>query len=352
MPDPHEIYMHRCIELALLGAEHVAPNPAVGAALVYNGRIIGEGWHHAFGQAHAEVNCISSVAEADRQYIPAATLYVSLEPCAHFGKTPPCSDLVIKNGIRNVVIGCRDPFTEVNGKGIEKLEKAGITVLAGVLEKECIQLNKRFFTFHTKHRPYIILKWAQTADGKIAGGEDARLFISNNYTNRLVHQWRSQEASILVGTETALQDDPSLDNRLWVGNAPVRMVPDLSLRLPQNLQIFNRQQQTVIFNFLKEETDGNLFYCRLIKEENILEQVMNACYRLNLLSILVEGGVRLIQSFIDQNLWDETRIITNEELITGKGLDAPVMTGHQLFKIEKISSDTIRYYKHKQINQQ
>jgi len=351
MLNTDELYMHRCIELALLGAGFVAPNPMVGAVLVYDGRIIGEGHHQKYGQAHAEVNCINSVSDIDRELISVATLYVSLEPCAHFGKTPPCSDLIIKKEIKKVVIGCRDPFVEVNGKGIDKLEKAGIEVVTGILEQECKELNKRFFAFHTKQRPYIILKWARTGNGKIGSDLQERVLISNSHTNRLVHQWRSEEASILIGTNTALLDDPSLDNRLWSGKSSVRMVLDLPLRLPSSLKLFNREQPTIIFNRIKQEEDGNISYYQIQDETHIIQQIVNACFALGLQSILVEGGAKLLQSFIDAGLWDEARVITNEKLVISKGLHAPILQHHHQVKTEKILSDTITYYTNKQINQ-
>jgi diaminohydroxyphosphoribosylaminopyrimidine deaminase/5-amino-6-(5-phosphoribosylamino)uracil reductase len=348
MAGTDESYMHRCIELAKLGMGRVAPNPMVGAVLVYGERIIGEGYHEQYGQAHAEVNCINSVAPADIPLIPDATLYVSLEPCVHFGKTPPCCDLIIEKKIKKVVIGCRDPFEEVNGKGIEKLQKAGVDVVTGILEDVCWQVNKRFFTFHTKQRPYIILKWAQTANGKIGSDLQERLLISNENTNRLVHQWRSEEASILIGTHTALLDDPSLDNRLWSGRSPVRMVLDMPLRLPHSLKLFNRQQTTIIFNRLRQEEDGNILYCQLTDETHIIQQVLAACYKLKLQSILVEGGAKLLQSFINESLWDEARVITNDELMISSGLHAPLLQQHYMIRTEKIFSDTIHYYINKQ----
>lgn len=337
--------MRRCIELALAGLGFTAPNPMVGAVLVYNERIIGEGYHAGYGQAHAEVNCIASVAEEDKQYIPASVLYVSLEPCAHFGKTPPCTDLVIQNRIPKVVIGCRDPFAQVNGKGVAKLENAGIEVLTGVLEQECMELNKRFFTFHTAHRPYVVLKWAQTINGKLGTGTKDRLIITNPETNRKVHKWRSEEASILVGTQTVLLDDPSLDNRLWTGNSPVRLVLDLWLNLPQVLKIYNQQQRTVIFNLQSDEETGNLRYYKLANETGIIPQILTACYELQLQSILVEGGTRLLQSFIDAGIWDEMRVITNDHMSVETGIGAPVFPPMEPLYTEKIISDTIRYYK-------
>jgi len=339
-----ELYMERCIELARLGAGHVAPNPMVGAVLVYNGRIIGEGYHQRYGEAHAEVNCIADVKAADTPLIPQSTLYVSLEPCSHFGKTPPCSDLIIKHRIPKVVIGCRDPFKEVDGKGIEKLKQAGVEVVLGVMENECKELNSRFFTWHTKQRPYIILKWAQTGNGKISSSSNERLFITNEYTNRLVHRWRSEEAGILIGTNTALLDNPELTNRLWNGLSPVRMVIDMDLRLPSSLNIFNGKSRTIIFNATRDEEKEGLLYCRLLREQNIIPQLIMALYRLNIQSVLVEGGMRLLQSFIDENIWDETRKITNRSMVIADGLRAPEPGATLKVKELKLLEDTIEIY--------
>jgi len=317
----------------------------VGSVLVYEDRIIGEGYHRLYGQAHAEVNCINSVAEKDKHLVDKATLYVSLEPCAHFGKTPPCSDLIIAKNIPQVVVGCRDPFEQVNGKGIEKLRAAGIQVVLPVMEQACKQLNKRFFTFHTRQRPYIILKWAATADNRIAAPEGSpRLHISNEYTNRLVHRWRSEEAAILIGTNTALYDNPSLTNRLWTGHHPVRLVIDTQLRLPTTLQVFDGQQKTIVFNHTRQGEQHNLHYYQLPNKEQLVQEVLQAAHRLSIQSILVEGGAQLLQSFINDGLWDEARIITNETLVIGKGLAAPVLSGHLHTHTEKIQNDTIRYF--------
>lgn len=338
--------MQRCLELAKLGTGSVAPNPMVGAVLVYNGRIIGEGWHKQYGEAHAEVNCISSVKEEDREFIARSILYVSLEPCAHFGKTPPCTGLILQHKIPKVVIGCRDPFDEVNGKGIEKLKAAGVEVVlvTGTIEEECKKLNKRFFTFHTKHRPYIILKWAQSRDGIIAAEKGERLFISNEYSNRLVHQWRSEEAGILVGTNTALLDNPELTTRLWPGNSPVRLVVDMDLKLSAALKIFNQQARTIVFNAIKQEEAGSLVYYKMKKEENFVPQILNALSQLKIQSVLVEGGAKLLQSFIDERAWDEARIITNEELIINGGLAAPVLKDAGIISEQKLFSDKIVTY--------
>lgn len=377
-----ELYMQRCLELAKLGAGYVAPNPMVGAVLVFENRIIGEGYHQKYGEAHAEPNCIASVKEEDRSLIPQSTLFVSLEPCAHFGKTPPCADLIVEKKIPKVVIGCRDPFVEVNGKGIEKLKAAGVEVELGVLENECRELNKRFFTFHIQHRPYVILKWAQTLDGKIgphpklppkeegivavqpfpvgrAGG--SRLLISNQHTNRLVHKWRSEEMAIAVGTNTALFDDPELTTRLWPGNNPVRIVVDMDLRLPNSLKLFNSKTPTIVFNTKehnlplqkisgKELQEIGVGYYKVTEDVSLVHQMMNALYRMNIQSVLIEGGSYLLQSFIDEGVWDEARVITNEQLSIGAGLPAPVLKNGSLQSCEQLFSDAVRTYKNTKIN--
>ncbi len=341
----HEYYMARCIELAQKGIGEVAPNPMVGAILVYENRIIGEGYHEKFGNAHAEVNCFNNVLAKDQSLVADAVLYVSLEPCAHFGKTPPCVDLIIAKGVKKVLIGCRDSFKEVNGKGIERLVTAGIEVEVGVLEKECINLNNEFFTFHQKHRPFIILKWAQTADGKIAGLGNERLMISNSITSTKVHQWRSEVVAILIGTNTALKDNPSLDNRLWAGKSPIRMVIDKSLRLPNDLKIFNDIKPTIVFNYLQEGYNGQVQFIQLLKNKSVLLQIIDYCYSNNINSVLVEGGAQLHQSFIDEGIWDEARIIINTMLQIGNGLNAPQLKSVLLYKEETILNDQILYYK-------
>lgn len=344
-----EKYMFRCLELARLGVSYTAPNPMVGAVLVHGGRIIGEGYHQQYGQAHAEVHCINSVAEADRPLIAASTLYVSLEPCAHHGKTPPCADLVIAHQIPKVVVGCRDPFSAVNGKGIDKLQQTGIAVTVGVLEDDCRQLNKRFFIFHTRHRPYIVLKWAQTANGKIAAGGGERLMISNGISNRLVHQWRSEEMAILVGTNTALLDDPELTNRLWSGKSPVRMVVDRHLRLPAHLKLFSGKPPAIIFNTRTHTANPDLsgehtIYYQLTPGEDMIHQVSNACVQLGIQSILVEGGASLLQSFIAAGYWDELRVITNESLYVEGGLNAPQLPACTLLHTDRLLNDRIDYF--------
>ncbi len=351
----HETYMRRCLQLAKLGAGNVAPNPMVGSVLVYESRIIGEGYHRQYGQAHAEVNCINSVKPEDQHLIAHATIYVSLEPCVHFGKTPPCADLIIAKGIRKVVIGCRDPFEEVNGKGIEKLQAAGIEVINGVLEKECHWLNRRFFTYHTRHRPYILLKWAQTANGKMAVEGSERLLISGAVTNRLVHRWRSEESAILVGTRTAMMDNPSLTNRYWSGSNPVRLVVDRLLQLPANAALFSEEAPLVVFNEKQNSvtlttkfpfTAGHHFYYQVSADTDLVEQIVHACYHLRLQSVLVEGGARLLQSFIDTGNWDEARVITNRQLHIAEGLQSPQLAEAVAYKEKELLHDHIQYYIH------
>lgn len=340
-----EQYMQRCLQLAVLGAGNVAPNPMVGAVLVHDSRIIGEGYHQQFGGPHAEVNCMESVAGQDKQFIAHSSLYVSLEPCAHFGKTPPCTDLIIKNKIPRVIIGCSDSFEQVAGNGIKKLQAAGIETQVGVLENECRQLNSRFFTFHEKKRPYIILKWAQSSNGMIASAREGRTIISNEFTNRMVHKWRTEEASILVGTHTARQDDPALTARLWPGNNPLRLVVDADLKLPLHLKLFDGTVKTVVFNFIKHESADNPIYHRLNREENMVEQIVSALYTMNIQSILVEGGAKLLQSFINPGLWDEARIIENGDMMIGEGVHAPVLNNKRLYDKLQLENDSISFFK-------
>lgn len=337
--------MHRCLELAKLGAGNVAPNPMVGAVLVYNDLIIGEGYHQQYGGPHAEVNCINNVSEENVMNIPKSTLYVSLEPCAHFGKTPPCADLIIANKIPSVIIGCKDSYKEVAGKGIEKLKAVGIDVEVGVLENEAKELNKRFFMFHEKKRPFIILKWAQSADGKIANADFSSVAISNDQTNKLMHRWRSEEDAIMVGTNTALYDNPSLTTRHWPGKNPVRVLVDKKLSLPASLNLFDKKVKTIVFNNIKQEEDENLSFYKIDDKEDTLEQMLDALYQLKIQSIFVEGGTKLLQSFIDHGLWDEVIIISNEELQIGDGIAAPKFSSSKLITTKKINSDKISFYK-------
>lgn len=340
----HEYYMQRCLQLAQLGKGYVAPNPLVGALLVHNEIIIGEGYHQQYGQAHAEVNCLNNVKKEDQHLISSSILYVSLEPCAHYGKTPPCVDLIIQHKIPKVVIGCTDPFDAVNGKGIDKLKAAGIEVIISILEDESKHLNKFFFHFHTKHQPYIILKWAQTANGFIAEKDYQRISISNDITNRLVHKWRSEISSILIGTNTAHYDNPSLTNRLWNSNLqPIRLVIDMDLKIPQTHNIFDTTSRTIIFNHKIQKEEDNIVWYK-IENENIPQQICNILYKLDIQSVLIEGGAQLLGSFIDANLWNEAIVITNTELHIQEGVSAPLLHHHKYIKQEKLLNDTIQYY--------
>ncbi|MGD9929796.1 MAG: bifunctional diaminohydroxyphosphoribosylaminopyrimidine deaminase/5-amino-6-(5-phosphoribosylamino)uracil reductase RibD [Mangrovibacterium sp.] len=320
-----EKYMERSIALARLGSGEVAPNPMVGSVIVCNGAIIGEGFHRQYGGPHAEVNAINSVK--DKSLLKESTLYVSLEPCAHFGKTPPCSDLIISHGIPHVVVGSVDPFARVAGKGIEKMRAAGIKVDVGVLEDECLELNRRFFTFHQQKRPYVILKWAQTLDGFLDIDRSQPEFgqptwISNELSRRLVHRQRTEEAAILIGTNTAMKDNPSLTVRDWSGRQPVRLVIDRQNLLPDSLHLKDGTVPTIVFTDIKVEDRQNLEFVSLDFSRNILPQLLDFLYARELQSVVVEGGKLLLQSFIDQDLWDESHVYIGHSWF-GAGVPAP-----------------------------
>jgi diaminohydroxyphosphoribosylaminopyrimidine deaminase/5-amino-6-(5-phosphoribosylamino)uracil reductase len=344
-PEMDPLYMSRCIQLARLGSGFTAPNPLVGAILVHRGRIIGEGYHQQFGGPHAEVRCIDSVRPEDLSRIPESTLYVCLEPCAHWGKTPPCSKLIIEKKIPRVAIGCKDPFPAVDGRGIAQLEEAGIQVQSGVLEKECLELNRRFFHFHWRHRPYVILKWAESADGLVARADNSRTRISQELTNRLVHRWRAEESAILVGTQTARLDNPRLNLRWSTGKDPVRLLIDRQLRLPETLQLFDRSQRTIVFNAVKNQSGDNLDYVRIEQPGDWLIPILDHLYQQQLLSVLVEGGPRLLQTFIDAAAWDEARVIRSGAISLGEGLAAPRLIGGKLQSRERMGEDEIFYFR-------
>lgn len=317
--------MNRCLELARLGAGSVAPNPMVGSVIVHDGKIIGEGYHQKCGEAHAEVNAINSVK--NKELLKSSTMYVSLEPCAHFGKTPPCSDLIVRHQIPRVFVGSVDPFAEVAGKGIEKMKKAGIDVEVGVLEKECLWLNRRFFTFHKKKRPYILLKWAQTLDGfldvdRTQEAATEPIWISNELSRRQVHKQRTEEASILIGTNTAMKDNPSLTVRDWDGNQPVRLVLDRQNRLSADLHLKDGTVPTIIFTSREIQSVANLEYIQLDFQSNILPQILQVLYERDVQSVIVEGGYRLLQSFLDQGLWDEAHVFIGNTVFV-RGISAP-----------------------------
>jgi len=326
----HEKYMQRCLELAALGIGYVSPNPMVGAVVVHNDKIIGEGYHHKYGEAHAEVNAINSVI---RQFEDAAdllkqsTIYVSLEPCAHYGKTPPCADLIIKHQIPKVVVGCRDPFDQVNGKGIDKLTAAGVEVVIGVLEKECQWLNRRFFTRVQKHRPYVILKWAQTADGFFAPADNSQLWITGAESRKLVHQWRGEEDAILVGKNTAAIDNPQLNVRYASGKVPKRVVIDRRLELSRSLNLFDQSVETLVFNEIKTDVESNIKYIALEDFDRYVPQyILFQLYLQDIQSVIIEGGAHTLKTFIDAGLWDEARIFTGTVNLR-EGIKAPEIAG-------------------------
>jgi diaminohydroxyphosphoribosylaminopyrimidine deaminase/5-amino-6-(5-phosphoribosylamino)uracil reductase len=321
--DVHERYMSRCLQLARHALGHAAPNPMVGAVLVHDGRIIGEGRHRYCGGAHAEVECLDSVTPEDRTLIPASTLYVSLEPCAHQGRTPPCADRIVREGIRRVFVGCRDPFALVDGRGIERLRSSGVDVTCGVLAQESERLSIRFLRFHLDRRPYVILKWAQSQDGMVAGPGGKPLRISSPSTDRLVHLWRSQESAIFVGSGTARIDDPRLTARIPGGRNPLRVVVDRHLALPRHLHLFDAEAPTLVCNLHREGEKGNLSYARLADAPDLLPGLLDNLHRRQVQSILVEGGVQWLRSFLDSGLWDEARVITAMHTRIPGGLPAP-----------------------------
>lgn len=321
--------MQRCLELAVKGLGNVAPNPMVGCVIVCDGEIVAEGYHEFYGGPHAEPNAIKQVGDA---ILKKSTLYVTLEPCSHHGKTPPCADLIINKGVKKVVIGNLDSNPLVSGRGIQKLKEAGIELEYRVLDKECKELNKRFFTFHEKKRPYIILKWAQTQDGFISriplpkNKEDN--WITGKESKDLVHQWRGEESAILIGYNTALVDNPLLTTRLVEGKNPVRLIIDKNLDLPHNLNIFNNDVKTIVFNSIKSSDDDNIRYVR-IDFQNMIQEILNECYVLNISSVIIEGGTKTINEFIKKNTWDEARLFVNPNKVFKQGIASPVISFNQ-----------------------
>jgi|ERR1035437_5656167 diaminohydroxyphosphoribosylaminopyrimidine deaminase/5-amino-6-(5-phosphoribosylamino)uracil reductase len=324
-----EIFMQRCIDLAYNGLGKVAPNPMVGAVLVNGGMIIGEGFHHEYGKPHAEVNAINDAEKRIGTIPENSTLYVNLEPCNHHGKTPPCTELIINKGIRRIVIGCIDPNEKVTGKGIERLQNSGCDVLIGIKANDCRALNKTFITYHEKHRPYIILKWAQSKDGYISSGHQSekREWISNDYSRKLTHNWRSESQAIMVGTNTVLYDNPSLNSRDWNRQNPIRISLDKELRLPKNMNIFDQSIPTIIFTDKKSSSFKNLEYININFSENVIENILKELYNRNIQSLIVEGGSTLLNSFLINNYWDESRVFVGK-IILGKGIKAPEISGN------------------------
>lgn len=336
-----EQMMRRCIQLAQLGLGTTYPNPLVGCVIVHENKIVAEGWHKKAGSAHAEVKAIQQIS--DKEILKNSTLYVSLEPCAHHGKTPPCADLIIQCQIPRVVVGTSDPFAKVNGLGIQKMKEAGIEVKLGVLEQECRELNKRFFTFHQKKRPYIVLKWAQTADGFMAPDNGAQKWITNQFSKQLVHKWRTEEQGILVGTTTAKTDDPELNARLWEGNNPVRMVLDQDLKLNRNLNLFNQNQKTLIFTEEPNADSENLEFIPIRFDENLAEQILEELYKREIQSVIIEGGKQTLETFIRKGFWDEARILTSSDNWS-EGVHSPEISGH-LIKTSNIAGDKLEIFR-------
>jgi len=339
----NEIYIKRCIQLAKNGLGTTYPNPMVGSVIVYNNQIIGEGWHRESGEPHAEVNAINSVK--DKSLLAKATIYVSLEPCSHFGKTPPCCDLIIKHKIPNVVVGTIDPNSKVAGTGIQRLIENGANVTFGVLEKECHELNKRFFAFHQKKRPYIILKWAESQDGFIAPLTKEKIepvWISNEFSRQLVHKWRTEEQAILIGTNTVLDDNPKLDIRDWKGKNPKRIVLDRTGKIPNDFFIKDEKTKTIFITEQENVTSSeNCIYENAIFDTKLTRTIANILYTYGIQSIVVEGGKQTLQSFIEDNLWDEARVFIGN-IHLKSGLKAPIINGN--FQTKNLIDDQLKLF--------
>lgn len=334
-----ELFMHRALELAAIGRGLVSPNPMVGCVVVHDDVIIGEGYHQQYGDAHAEVNAIEKVK--DKVLLKESTVYVNLEPCSHIGKTPPCADMLIRHQVKKVVVSNLDSNPLVAGEGIKKLRAAGIEVITGVLEKQGREFNKRFFTYIEKQRPYIILKWAETADGFVARENYDSKWISNEHSRQLVHKWRTEEDAVLVGSKTAIHDNPQLNVRDWTGRNPVRIVIDRFLKLSERLHLFDRSQKTICYNVLKHEEHPNLSLIRL-EEEDFLNALVHNLYKQKIQSILIEGGAHTLSSFIDSNLWDEARTFISPKTFK-KGIQAPMLHG-SLVSEDFIVNDILKIY--------
>ena len=338
--------MQRCLELAILGIGNVSPNPMVGAVIVYNNKIIGEAYHRKYGESHAEVNAVHSVK--DKSLLKNSIMYVSLEPCSHHGKTPPCTDLIIKHQFKKVVIACKDSFSKVDGRGIKKLKEAGIEVKLGVLEEEARALNCRFFTFNEIKRPYIILKWAQTMDGFMDIIRNKYtpiqpIWITNELARTSVHKFRTEEDAIMVGTNTAQKDNPKLNVRNWSGKNPVRIVLDRHLRLNKKLNLFDKSLPTIVFtekeNFINEK---NLEFIKVKTNQKVLDVFLDVLYEKKIQSVIIEGGSQLHQSFIKQNLWDEARIFIGNKFFH-QGIKAPNIEGNIIYKEDLLDSKLFVY---------
>tara|TARA_B100001113_G_scaffold353431_1_gene357743 strand:+ start:981 stop:2009 length:1029 start_codon:yes stop_codon:yes gene_type:complete len=338
----HEYFMEKCIDLAKKGIQDVSPNPMVGSIIVYNDEIIGQGYHEKYGSNHAEVNAINSVQ--DKSLLEKSTLYVNLEPCCHHGKTPPCTNLIIEKKIPKVVIGCKDSYSKVSGNGIKKLRNNLIEVIDSVLDKKCKELNRRFFSFHEKKRPYIILKWAKSKDNYIAPiNQDKPFWMTCEKSKELVHRWRAQEDSILVGRKTVIADNPLLTVRLYNGKNPVRIIIDKNLTINQNLKIYNKEANTIILNQEKSLIDGKNIFVK-IDFNNFLENMLNELYNRNILSVIVEGGAETINSFINRDLFDEIRVFTTTKILKN-GIISPNIPKLNLLSKNIIDKDILEIFR-------
>ena len=335
--------MRRCLDLASNAASTASPNPMVGSVIVHDDRVIGEGFHAAAGEPHAEVNAVNNVSEADKSFLKNATLYVNLEPCSHHGKTPPCAEMIIATGIPRVVVGATDPNALVNGRGIAKLREAGVEVVTGVLDAESRALNKRFFTYQEAERPYVVLKWAQSRDGFLAPHPQQRFQLSNALSQTLVHKWRTEEDAILVGYNTALVDNPLLDARMWPGRSPQRAVYDPRLQLNSDLNIFRNDGAKVwVFNNVKTEQQAIVSYVK-VDTSTWVSQTLAKLHEAKCLSVLVEGGAKTIDSFIAANLWDEARVFTAPRLLEN-GCAAPAIRHANRIETVTVNGDILTTY--------
>ncbi len=340
----HEQYIQRCLQLAEKGIGTTRPNPSVGAVVVVDEKIIGEGFTSPYGGSHAEVNAINSVE--DTALLKRATLYVTLEPCSHFGKTPPCTDLIIEKEIPKVVIGCVDSNSLVSGRGIKRLKESGVHIITGVLENECKEHHRRFFTFHNKRRPYIILKWAQSKDGFIAPyNRDKRkpVWITNIVSRQLVHRWRAEEHGIFVGTKTVLDDNPSLNVRTVKGENPIRMVIDRELKIPSDSNVYDGTVKTFFFTKRESKDNGNIIYESVDFSKPIAKQICDIAHRQNIQSMIIEGGTKTIETFINEDLWDEARVFEGD-LVFKEGVKAPILNKKEKEQI-RIKTDLLNIYR-------
>ena len=342
-----ELYMKRCLELAELGNGRVSPNPLVGCVIVSDGKIIGEGYHRQYGQAHAEVNAIRSVTDkyGDQatDLLKNATAYVSLEPCAHFGKTPPCADLLVRHQVKKVVIGNRDPFPDVNGKGIGKLKQVGIEVVSGVLEEQCSYVNRRFFTRIAQQRPYIILKWARTANGFFAPENAIQQWITGPLAKKMVHKWRTEEDAVLVGKQTAIADNPALTAREWPGRNPVRILIDRNLKVPADSQLYNTEARTIVFNEQRTNVEGNIHFIEMEDMQYYLPQkIAYQLYLMDIQSIIIEGGANILNQFINAGLWDEARVFSSSKSWSS-GIHSPNINGN-ITSVTQVDQDQLTIY--------